>query len=82
MSKAKSKPTQCDLVLDYIEKHGSITQREADAALGVARLASRICDLKRKGYVIVAKGEKVQNRRKEPCYIKRYSFGEGVNERV
>jgi hypothetical protein len=75
MAKAKKKPTQCELVLAYIEKHGSITQKEADKALGVSRLASRICDLRGQGYHIISKYEKVKNRRKQTCHIKRYSLG-------
>lgn len=51
MAKAK----QTDRVLDYIREFGSITQLEALRDLGVFRLASRISDLKREGYVINSK---------------------------
>ena len=44
--------TQEMRVLAYMEKFGGITQREATNALGVARLASRICDLKKAGHKI------------------------------
>ena len=37
---------QNDLVLAYIRAYGSITTLEAFRDLGIARLASRICDLK------------------------------------
>lgn len=76
MSKVDSKPTQNERILDYIEEFGSITQLEALRDLGVMRLASRISDLRRKGYNIVSKTEAVKNRHEEICYIKRYSLGE------
>ena len=70
-----SKPTQNERILDYIAEHGSITQLEALTELGVMRLASRISDLKRKGYNIISKTETVKNRFDEKCSIKRYSLG-------
>lgn len=70
-----SKATQAERVLGYIEEHGSITQLEALTELGVMRLASRISDLKKQGYIINSKHEAVKNRHDETCYIKRYSLG-------
>lgn len=78
MAKVDSKPTQNERILDYIEEFGSITQLEALRDLGVMRLASRISDLRSKGYNIVSKTEAVKNRHEEICYIKRYSLGEGA----
>ena len=69
--------TQTERVLDYIDEFGSITQMEALNDLGVMRLASRISDLKRKGYPITSNIEVVKNRYGENCHIKRYSMGEG-----
>lgn len=43
---------QEEMVLNYIKEKGSITQGEALKWLGVARLASRISDLRRAGYTI------------------------------
>jgi hypothetical protein len=82
MAKCESKPTQNERILNYIEEFGSITQLDALRDLGVMRLASRVSDLRSKGYNIVSKTEAVKNRYGESCHIKRYSFGEGVNERV
>lgn len=76
-----SKTTQGDRVLAYIEEWGSITQLEALRDLGVMRLASRISDLKKKGYPIKSEMETVQNRYGEPCYIKRYSLAVSENGR-
>jgi hypothetical protein len=69
------KPTQNQRILDYIEEHGSITQKEADRFLGVTRLPSRIFDLKDQGYNIVGEWVKVKNRFGEPCRVKRYRLG-------
>ncbi len=41
--------TQNEKVLAYIQKHGSITPREAFAEFDIMRLASRISDLKKLG---------------------------------
>ena len=66
--------TQTERILDYIEEFGSITQMDALKDLGVMRLASRLSDLKKKGYPIKSEMETVHNRYGEPCYIKRYSL--------
>ena len=39
-------------ILDYMEKHGSITSMEAIRAFRCTRLAARISDLKRHGHQI------------------------------
>lgn len=72
---SEQKVTQAERVLEYIKEFGSITQLEALKDLGVMRLASRISDLKKQGYVINSKHEAVKNRHEETCYIKRYSLG-------
>ena len=75
------KPKQTERVLEYIRKHGSITHYEAEQKLGVSRLASRISELKKEGYIITGKMESVKNRHGETCYIKRYSIKGLVTER-
>lgn len=57
-----------------METHGSITQYEALNELGCMRLASRISDLKKDGYVIESKTVGVKNRYDETCYVKQYSL--------
>lgn len=69
-----SKATQAERILAYIEEFGSITQMDALRDLGCMRLASRISDLKRKGYAIESETEPVKNRYGEVSYIKRYSL--------
>ena len=68
--------TQNERILTYIAENGSITQLEAISEIGVMRLASRVSDLRRKGYNIVSETVKVMNRYGETCRIKRYSIGE------
>ena len=79
MSKVECKPTQNERILNYIEEFGSITQLDALRDLGVMRLASRVSDLRSKGYNIISKTEAVKNRYGESCHIKRYSLGEGAS---
>ena len=72
MSKVDHCPTQNQRILDYIDKHGSITQADALRDIAVFRLASRVSDLRRLGYPIVSEFETVENRYGEKCRIKRY----------
>ena len=46
------KSTQCDKVLEYMRRFGSITQLQALQDIGCMRLASRITDLRQQGYPI------------------------------
>ena len=71
-----SNPTQNERILDYIERHGSITQLEALAECSVMRLASRVSDLRRQGYHIESKMVRVRNKYGETCHVKRYSLGD------
>ena len=72
----ETKPTQNDRILAYMSEFGGITQLEALRDLGVMRLASRISDLRRKGFDIVSERVTVNNRWGERCPIKRYSLRE------
>ena len=77
-----SKATQAERILAYIEEFGSITQMDALRDLGCMRLASRISDLKKKGYHIESELEPVKNRYGETSYIKRYKIHEPVKVEV
>lgn len=70
--------TQTERVVSYMQEFGSITQLEALNDLGIMRLASRISDLKKAGYPIVATTEAVKNRYGEVCHVKRYSIERGA----
>ena len=75
------KDIQADRIMKYIADHGSITSDDAKDHLGVARLASRICDLKHGAYVkygevpIIAVREECENRFGEPTHRHRYYLG-------
>lgn len=56
------KDTQCDKVLQYMSQFGSITQLEALADIGCMRLASRISDLRNRGYAIGRRMKTGKNR--------------------
>lgn len=71
--------TQCEKVVDYMKRHGSITAREAYWNLGIMRLASRISDLKRQGYLIKSEDIKVTNRDGSESWVSKYSFLERKN---
>ena len=77
MAKVDHKPNQNERIIDYMNRFGSITQMEALQDLGVARLASRISDLKSLGVPIVSEMIEVKNRFGEKCHIKRYRIGKG-----
>lgn len=63
--------SQCDLVLEYMRQFGSITQLEAIRDIGCMRLASRINDLRERGYAIGRRMKTSKNR-----YGKDVSFAE------
>ena len=69
-----SKATQAEMVLEYIEKFGSITPLEAIRDLGCYRLASRVSDLRKKGYPIATNMEAVPNRFGKKSNVARYSL--------
>ena len=68
------KATQNERIIDYIAEVGSITQIEALRDLSCMRLASRISDLRRLGYDIIAERVAIRNRYGEKCNITRYSL--------
>lgn len=72
-----SKPSQCDRVLAYMEKHGSITPMDALMDLGVMRLASRISEIQNYGGIKIDKKMiAVNNRFGEKCHVMAYSIAE------
>lgn len=66
--------TQCERVLDYMQRFGSITAAEAVMDLGVYRLSARISDLKDEGYKIKSVRESGKNRLGETTNYARYSL--------
>ena len=64
--------TQNERILKYMDTFGSITQREALNVLGVARLASRVNDLRKLGHPIISERVDGINIFGEKCHWARY----------
>lgn len=76
MAKKEKRPTQCERILKYIRDFGSISTWQAMMDLGVARLASRIFDLKEQGYVFTKKRVTTKNRYGENTYYYEYRLAD------
>ena len=74
------KMTQCEMILDYMRRTGSITQKEAYDALGCLRLSGRIYDLKHAGYSITSFMETKPNRFGKLATYTRYVLKEGAQD--
>lgn len=66
--------TQGERVINYIRRFGSITPMDAFYDLGITKLATRVSELKKNGYVFNQKYEKSKNRFGESVYYMRYSL--------
>lgn len=67
--------TQKEMVLGYIRDFGSITPVDAFRDLGITRLASVVCRLRREGHDIHKEREHALNRYGQNVRYARYSFG-------
>ena len=63
-------------ILNYMKYFGSITPLDAMREFGIMRLASRISDLKKRGYKISREYEKSVNRYGEHTKYARYKLEE------
>lgn len=72
MEKLQRKPTQCDHILDYIERFGSITSWQAYADLGITQLAARVWELKSRGYEFETTRVYTENRMGERTHYDEY----------
>lgn len=72
----KGKPSQRDLLLQYLKEHGSITGAEAFEKLGIYRLSARIADLRAEGYVIETIYKQEVNKRGENVTYGEYRLHE------
>ena len=73
--------TQCQMVIEHINKRGSITSLEAIKEYGITRLGSVIHILRRKeNYNILSKNETSKNRYGRKVTYSRYYFKEDDNE--
>ena len=66
---------QEERLLDYLSENSTITGIEALNKLGIFRLASRVSNLKKKGYSITSRMVPVTNRYGEKCHVSEYSMG-------
>lgn len=69
--------TQCQMILEHLEKYGSITPKEALDLYGIMRLGARIWDLKRAGMWISRAMISAPNRNGEMTRFAKYSLGVG-----
>jgi len=72
--------TQNELVLNYMAKHGAITQRLASEQLGVSRLAARIDDLKEAGIKIKTELIHVPTRWGKKARVAKYTLENPVDK--
>lgn len=70
------KSTQCDKVLEYMRRYGSITQLEALRDIGCMRLASRTSDLRQQGHAIGRRMKTSKNRNGDDVYFAEYYLEE------
>lgn len=63
---------QAQKILDYMERHGSITDLEAYQEFGIRRLGARIYDLKESGVKIITETEIGKNRDGNTVHYARY----------
>lgn len=66
--------TQEERLLDYLTENKTVTGIEALNALGIFRLASRIHNLKKQGYIISSKMITIKNRFSEDCHVSEYTL--------
>ena len=64
--------TQCEKILRHLRDYGSINPLEALEQYGIMRLASRITDLKQRGYMIQSITRKSKNRYGEAVHFSEY----------
>lgn len=74
--KLQRKSTQRDKVLKYIQDFGYITSWQAYADLGITQLATRIFELKERGYSFSKKRVNTINRCGEPTHYDEYRLEE------
>ena len=67
--------TQCEKIIQYMTEEGCITPIDALREFGCMRLASRISDLKKAGYVIHKDMAKARNKYGETVRFAVYRLG-------
>lgn len=67
--------SQHDLIRNYLDEFHSISPFEAFTDLGITKLATRISEMREKGYDIVGEDETRFNRFGKKVTYKRYRWG-------
>lgn len=70
--KKQYKPTQCDRIIDYIKRFGSITSWQAYADLSITQLGARIYNLKERGFEFEKERVHTKNRMGEKTHYDVY----------
>ena len=73
------KLTQCERIIRHLNDFGTITSREAMLEYGIYRLASRISDLKKQGYMFDVSFRSEKNRYGESTSFAVYRLKEQTN---
>ena len=73
------KPTQKDLILQYLHDFGSITSWEAFTQLGITQVGARIFELKEQGYLFKKETVKKKNRWGKEILFDKYMLAGNVN---
>ena len=63
---------QHELILNYLEEHGSISPMEAFMHFGITKLSTRISEMRRKGIEFSKEWETSKNRYGRPVTYMRY----------
>ena len=66
--------TQCEKIIDYMERFGSITPMDAFMDLGITRLSARIYDIRNAGTEVNGELESARNRFGDRVHYMRYSL--------
>lgn len=69
---AATRKSQKDMILEWLETHGSITPMEAQRFIGSMRLGARICELRKEGHAIITENVIVPTRNGGRAVIARY----------
>lgn len=68
--------TQCEQIIDYLHKFGSITPMEAFADLGITKLATRVSEMRKDGREFKIETVKSTNRFGKTVRYAKYSLKE------
>ena len=66
--------TQCEQIIDYLHKFGSITPMEAFADLGITKLATRVSEMRKDGREFKIETVKSTNRFGKTVHYAKYSL--------